>query len=167
MGRVLDSTKLLVRKAKSSEMEWLSKNKSFFEVGYSIPQGGLKKEWPCFVLVKGKEIIGYRSFEFHEVEGKRFAWVGSTSLKKGYEGHGLGPFLVGRANSALHALKFDEFRTWAHNPRSKNFWIKQGFVAKGGAKLSEEGNTQFAFNLKKQKENALAKTVARRKTKLK
>ena len=166
MGRVLDSTKLVVRRAKPIELDWLFKNHALFEVGYSHPLK-LRDQWPCFVLTKGKEIIGYRSFEFHEVEGKNFAWVGSTSLRKGHEGKGLGPFLVGRANAALHALKFDEFTTWAHNPRSKNFWIKQGFEAKGGAKLEEAGNTKFTFNLKKQREEALAKTLKRRKAKLK
>ncbi|HPM85977.1 MAG TPA: hypothetical protein PLI99_02660 [archaeon] len=167
MGRVLDNTKLLVRRAKQSEMEWLAKNTSFFEVGYTMPQGVLKKEWPCFVLLKDKDIIGYRSFEFHEVNGKRFAWIGSTSLKKGYEGKKLGPFLVGRANSALHALKFNEFGTWAHNPRAKKFWLKQGFIPKSGAKLTQEGNTQFSFNLKKQREEAKMKTLARSGLKIK
>ncbi|MGI6589486.1 MAG: GNAT family N-acetyltransferase [Candidatus Iainarchaeum sp.] len=161
MGRVLDNTKLLVRKAKQSELEWLAKNRASFEIGYNIPNGILRKEWPCFVLLKGKEIIGYRSFEFHEVGGKRFAWVGSTSLKKGYEGKGLGPFLVGRANSALHALKFNEFSTWAYNPRAKKFWVREGFVPRGGAKLTEVGNTRFSFNLKKQREVAEEKTRVR------
>lgn len=159
MGRVLDSTKLVVRKAKPTELDWLFKNPQHFSVPYALPQGVLRKEWPCFVLIKGKEIIGYRSFEIHGAEGKKFAWVGSTSLKKGYEGKGLGPFLFGRSNAFLHSKGFEVVNTWAHDPRAKKFWTKMGYERVKGAQMEAEGNTQLKFNLKKQREEAKKKRI--------
>ncbi len=161
MGKSFENTKLVVRKAKPHELRELYNN-SGFSVQYTVPDGTLRKEWPCFVLLQGKKIIGFRSFEFHEQKGKVYAWVGKTSLRKGFEGKGLGPFLVGRANAFLHALKFNELRTWAHEPRAKKFWAKQGFERVSGEEMDLRGNTQFKLDLKKQRANATKKLVLRR-----
>jgi len=158
MSKKLDGEKLVVSKATSKETEWLRENRGLFAVAYSIPTR-LRKEWPCFVLKKGKEIIGYRSFQFHESGGKNNAWVGSTSLRKGFEGKGLGPFLVGRANSMLHSMGFDVVRTWAHEPKAKKFWAKQGFQRVGGDPMEARGNTQLSLNLKNQRETKRRKRI--------
>ncbi len=150
MGQKIRGEKVFVRKAKEKELEYLYKNKDFSEQ-YNVPESSLRKEWPCFVIVKNKEIIGYRYFEFHEVNGKKHAWVGKTSLKKGYEGKGFGKYLVGRANQMVHALKFNELRTHAYNIRAKKFWKRMGFERVSGKKMSEKGNTQLKLDLKKQR----------------
>jgi hypothetical protein len=162
MGRVLDKTKLVVKKASEAQKEWLYTNPEKFAVPYRTPKSEVRKEWPCFILMKGKDIIGYRSFEFYDQGGRTHAWVGSTSLRKGFEGQGLGPFLFGRANSMLHAKKFDEVRTWAHELRAKKFWAREGYARIGGAALDVPGNTNLRLDLKKQRESVAAKRMLRR-----
>ncbi|MDD3084031.1 MAG: GNAT family N-acetyltransferase [Candidatus ainarchaeum sp.] len=152
MGKKFEGTKLIVRKARAKELEWLINSKEF-KISYDIPEK-MRKEWPCFVLLQGKKIIGYRSFkiEYDPNSEKTFAWVGSTSLRKGFEGKGLGQFLVGRANSLVHAMKFNELRTHAFEPRAKKFWItKAGFEFVKGKPLTEKGNTELRLNLLKQR----------------
>ncbi len=162
MGRTLDKTKLLVRMASEAQKDWLFTNQNKFAVPYRVPKSEVRKEWPCFVLLKGKEIIGYRSFEFYDQGGRTHAWVGSTSLAKGYEGQGLGPFLFGKANAFLHAKKFDEVRTWAHDVRAKKFWTREGYTRIKGAPLEAPGNTNLILDLKKQRETAAKKRLLRR-----
>lgn len=151
MGRTLDGRKLVVRRAKSNEHEWLYRNQAEFLEPYQLVESPLRKEWPCFVLLDGKKIIGFRSFEFHD-DGERVnAWVGRTCLKKGYEGKGLGTFLNGRANAMLIARGFKEVRTHAYNPRAKAFWTRLGYERTSGATLTERGNTGFKLDLTKLK----------------
>lgn len=121
-----------------------------FSVPYTIPEG-LRKEWPCFVILVDRKIVGFRSFEFHQQGGKKYAWVGSTSMMRGWEGRGLGPILFGRANGMVHALKHDTLDTWAHDPRAKRFWARQGYTRVEGEALDREGNTHFQLDLAAQR----------------
>ncbi len=148
----MSKKEFLVRKAKSSELDWLFKNQDLFSEAYQISDGPLRKEWPCFVMVDGKNIIGYRYFEFHEQGGEVHAWVGKTCLKEGYTGKGLGNQLVGHSNRLLHSMKFDELHTHAHNPRAKKFWLRFGYKKVGGVPIDVKGNTKFRLDLKQQRE---------------
>jgi GNAT superfamily N-acetyltransferase len=143
--------KPVVRKAKTKELAWLFANQEHFAEPYNVPTGELRKEWPCFVMIKGGEVIGFRYFQIHDVEGKKHAWVGRTCLKKGFTGKGLGPTLVGTANRYLHAKGYELVQTHAYKPKAKRFWLSQGYTRVKGALSSERGNTQFKLDLKKQR----------------
>ncbi len=148
--RAIPKSAVVVRKARKRELEWLSGHQSEYSVPFNVPKN-LWPEWPCFVMLKGKEIIGYHSFEFHEAKGRVHAWVGRTSMRTGFEGKGLGKTLVGKANALLHARDFETQHVWAHEPRAKKFWARTGYERVKGAQLQEKGNTLFRLNLSKQR----------------
>jgi len=148
----MSNEKPLVRMAKPRELDWLFENQKHFAEPYDVPKGELRNEWPCFVMVKGKEVIGFRYFQIHEVNGKKHAWVGRTCLREGYTGRGLGPILVGTANRYLHSKGFEIVQTHAYKPEAKRFWVREGYERVSGATLTERGNTQFKLDLKKQRQ---------------
>jgi|GEM_PF-2554686 len=150
----IDGEKLVVRLARPSEEEWLARNHAYFEEPLLLLGFLTSKEThPVFILLKGKEIIGYRKFYLKFPPSKSpVAYGNGMSLRRGYERKGLGPLLDGRSKALLHSLGYKGLHIAAHDIDAKRFWVRQGYAKSGGKPLNTYGTTDFFLNLKKERE---------------
>jgi len=154
----IDGEKLVVRLARPKEEDWLAKNHELFlEPPIALGLIPSKERRPVFILLKGREIIGYRGFTLiHDASGPISAHGSGMSIRKGYERRGLGQLLDGRSKALLHKLGYNGLQITARNIDAKRFWKRQGYHPVNGKKMTEHGSTNFYLNLRKEREKSRA-----------
>jgi len=157
MGKKVEGQKLIVREATPAEKDWLYDNKELFSEPYKLIEERRRPEHKCFILLKGREIIGYQAFELGRMGlmgllgTTKYVSSRGTSLRKGYEGRKLGRFLVGRVREWINANGIEYGILAAKKPLAKRFWAKVGFERSNGVQMHEKDVTIFGINFKKSK----------------